>query len=274
MAAKENESFTLTWTQIRYIGIGVLVLLLIGLIIYTYQDMFVSSSFSDGTEVSVTYYGTLADGTVFDTNIQERAQAAGIYNPQRPYEPLIFVLGQGKVVSGFEDAVRSLSVGETVTVTLQPEEAYGQPNSELLLSDLEKKVSMNKTTPIPRDVFEQSFGVDFHEGDTLPANLVGFPLRVVSINDIVLVETLLKVGDLVTLPGMSWTSEVISVSQDMIELEQHPEVGAIVVLPFGGGQQGVVTEVSNDVYTLDLNHPLAGQTLTFEITLVSAQEKA
>lgn len=45
------------------------------------------------------------------------------------------------------------------------------------------------------------------------------------------------------------------------------EVGDSV--SFGNGGQGTVIEVSDEFVTIDANHPLAGEALTFEIELVS-----
>jgi peptidylprolyl isomerase len=53
-----------------------------------------------------------------------------------------------------------------------------------------------------------------------------------------------------------------------------PEVGWAVELsgPEGERVPAVVAEVSQESVTLDFNHPLAGQDLTFEITLVEVVE--
>jgi peptidylprolyl isomerase len=51
---------------------------------------------------------------------------------------------------------------------------------------------------------------------------------------------------------------------------EKPEVGYMVELsaPDGSRRPATITEVDDEFATLDLNHPLAGQDLTFEITLV------
>jgi FKBP-type peptidyl-prolyl cis-trans isomerase 2 len=72
----------------------------------------------DGDSVQVHYHGTLEDGEVFDSS--------------REREPLGFVVGSGQVISGFDDAVRGLAVGESVTVRLEPGDAYGEPQEELV----------------------------------------------------------------------------------------------------------------------------------------------
>lgn len=66
----------------------------------------------DGDRVEVHYHGTLDDGEVFDSS--------------RERSPLPFVVGSGGVIQGFDDAVRGLAVGESVTVRIPPDEAYGE----------------------------------------------------------------------------------------------------------------------------------------------------
>jgi FKBP-type peptidyl-prolyl cis-trans isomerase 2 len=73
----------------------------------------------DGDRVSVHYHGTLEDGEVFDSS-RERA-------------PLQFTVGAGAVIDGFDDAVRGLAEGESVTVTLPPAQAYGEHREDLIL---------------------------------------------------------------------------------------------------------------------------------------------
>ena len=65
-----------------------------------------------GRTVSVHYTGTLEDGSVFDSS--------------REREPFTFVAGSGHVIPGFEAAVADLAVGDTVTVVIEPEQAYGE----------------------------------------------------------------------------------------------------------------------------------------------------
>jgi peptidylprolyl isomerase len=74
----------------------------------------------DGQTVSVEYTGKLEDGTVFDSNVGG--------------QPLNFVLGQQQVIPGFEDAVREMEVGASTEATIPPENAYGQPREELIIT--------------------------------------------------------------------------------------------------------------------------------------------
>jgi len=70
-----------------------------------------------GHNVQVHYKGTFTDGTVFD---ESRTRG----------KTLEFQVGSGQMISGFNDAVVGMDEGETKTVTLTSENAYGAPNPE------------------------------------------------------------------------------------------------------------------------------------------------
>lgn len=74
---------------------------------------------AEGTRVLVHYTGTLDDGTKFDSS--------------RDREPFEVVIGQGMVIPGFERAIVGMEVGQTVTVTIPEEEAYGPHNEEMVI---------------------------------------------------------------------------------------------------------------------------------------------
>jgi peptidylprolyl isomerase len=133
-----------------------------------------------GDTVRIHYTGKLSDGTEFDSSSGR--------------EPLEFSLGAGQVIPGFDNAVDGMSVGESKTVTIPPEEAYGQKH-EQLVQDVPKSA-------LPDDI--------------------------------------------------------------------KPEVGMRLQSQTPDGQtlHLVVTEVEAEKITVDGNHPLAGEDLTFDIELV------
>ncbi|GAB4351874.1 MAG: peptidylprolyl isomerase [Gammaproteobacteria bacterium] len=73
---------------------------------------------TSGDTVRVHYTGRLDDGTVFDSS-QGR-------------DPLEFTLGSGQVIPGFDEAVTGMEVGESSTITIDPENAYGPRHEEMV----------------------------------------------------------------------------------------------------------------------------------------------
>ncbi len=71
-----------------------------------------------GDTVKVHYTGKLDDGTVFDSS--------------EGRDPLEFKLGEGHVIPGFEKAVEGMKTGESETVTIEAEDAYGPYQDEMV----------------------------------------------------------------------------------------------------------------------------------------------
>lgn len=87
--------------------------------------------------VKVHYTGSItANGEIFDSSLDR--------------EPLEFTLGQGMLISGFENGVLNMKVNEKKTINIPKEEAYGVVREELfqeiskqeLPPDLEPQVGM------------------------------------------------------------------------------------------------------------------------------------
>lgn len=137
----------------------------------------------NGDTLLVHYTGTLDDGTVFDSS------TGG--------EPLEATLGEGMLIPGFENALIGMSAGEKKTVTIPPEDAYGEHLDELVF-------------PMPRA--------------DVPSHV-------------------------------------------------RPEPGMLVQLAMENDEEfdAVVIDVDDETVTLDANHPLGGETLTFELEIVAVK---
>ncbi len=77
-----------------------------------------------GDTVKVHYTGKLKDGTVFDSSKQRE-------------EPLEMTLGEGKIIPGFEEAIEGMEPGQTKTIEIPAEKAYGKHQEEMV-QDVEK----------------------------------------------------------------------------------------------------------------------------------------
>ena len=94
----------------------------------------------NGDIVEVHYTGTLENGTVFDTSAGR--------------EPLKFTLGAGQMIPGFEQAVLGMKIGETKTVTIPADEAYGPYRDDMV-----QVINREELTNIPNpEVGQQLYG--------------------------------------------------------------------------------------------------------------------
>lgn len=87
----------------------------------------------NGSKVTVDYVGSFQNGTVFDTSIAAEAQKAGLAIRNK-IQPLVFVVGDGTVIPGFEKAVVGLKEGEEKITTIAPDDGYGYSNPENIVT--------------------------------------------------------------------------------------------------------------------------------------------
>jgi len=110
----------------------------------------------NGDTVIVNYTGRLEDGTIFDSSLNEGR------------EPLTSTLGQGQLISGFENGLMEMIVGEKKTIEIEPENAYGHV--------MEQLISVVDKTQVP---------VDVKVGDTLQGQSAQGPIvvTVIEVNE-------------------------------------------------------------------------------------------
>jgi FKBP-type peptidyl-prolyl cis-trans isomerase 2 len=72
-----------------------------------------------GNTVKVHYTGRLEDGTEFDSS--------------KGKEPLEFTIGQGQLIPGFEQGVLGMGPGESKTINIPSDQAYGPHDPEKVI---------------------------------------------------------------------------------------------------------------------------------------------
>jgi peptidylprolyl isomerase len=72
-----------------------------------------------GDTVKVDYTGTLEDGAVFDTSASRG--------------PLQFMIGDGQIIPGFDQAVIGMNVGDKKTINIPSDQAYGPHLADKIL---------------------------------------------------------------------------------------------------------------------------------------------
>ena len=137
-----------------------------------------------GSTVKIHYTGKYEDGTVFDSSLER--------------EPMEFTIGAGLTIPGFDEAAVGMAPGDTKSVTIPPEKAFGD-HAEEMVQD------------VPRD--------------QLPGDLE------------------LALGGVL---------EVTS--------------------PEGESYNVRVVKLDDETVTLDANHPLAGETLCFDLEMVEVSD--
>ena len=114
----------------------------------------------NGDKVRVHYTGTLDDGSIFDSSEESETtggEGCGDHdNDCGDHEcgcggndggPMEFVIGQGNLIPKFESAVIGLEPGQSVTVKIPADEAYGQRAEEM--------VAVIERSEIPADMKPQ-----------------------------------------------------------------------------------------------------------------------
>lgn len=135
-----------------------------------------------GDTVKIHYTGTLDDGSQFDSSAGR--------------DPLEFTLGEGQVIPGFDKAVEGMAVGDSKSVNIPAEEAYGPRHDQMiqevplsaLPDDLEPQVGMGLQARRPDGamldltitaVGEESITVDGNH--PLAGQVLNFQLELVEI---------------------------------------------------------------------------------------------
>ena len=142
-----------------------------------------------GDTVSIHFRGTLNDGEQFDSSYDRG-------------EPVPVMVGSGRLIKGFDDAIVGMAVGEKKSIHLTPEDAYGYRDD-------------GATLEMPKDKFPEELLSQLNEGDIVP------------------------------------------LSSRMNPEQSFP---------------ATTKEVRDTTIVFDMNHPMAGKELNFDIEVVSIKD--
>lgn len=82
--------------------------------------------FQKGDFIFIDYVAKVKDtNEVFDTTIESEARKFNIYSSNVIYEPMLVVLGEGWVISGLEEKLYEMNVGEKKEIEIPPEKGFG-----------------------------------------------------------------------------------------------------------------------------------------------------
>lgn len=106
-----------------------------------------------GDRVRVSYTGRSEDGQVFESSAGQ--------------SPLIFTIGSGEVIRGFEDALVGMHPGERKKITVEPEDGFGMYDEELVI-----EVPREGLPPDLKVQVGMDFEMEDDEGNVLPAVVI------------------------------------------------------------------------------------------------------
>ena len=140
---------------------------------------------TQGATVDLLLEGTLEDGTL-------------CFKSEKDH-PLTVKIGEGKLLATLELELIDMVVGESKTITLTPENGFGEHDEDLVIKA----------------------------------------------------------------PKKSFTSEVV------------PEIGARIAVDFSNDKHlvGTILDITDETLTIDFNHPLAGKTVHFTVTVISIKDE-
>jgi FKBP-type peptidyl-prolyl cis-trans isomerase 2 len=255
-----------------------------------------------GDNVTVNYIGIMGsgpqEGRVFDTSIESVALDNLTYpktveftmRALANYTPLAVSVGPnipasgynvsnltfGGVVTGFWHGLIGLSVNETRWITFPPSEGYGAQNSSCF-----RTAPLTYTVPVVSVVAPSNFSATYPNvtaaaGTTFVDPTYKWTDLILSVNSTaVAVENEVSAGWIASPNG--WPVEVTNVTSTTITLVNQIDstnvglIKGVATTAVCGETDYIVSafDPTAGTYTLDFNPEVAGETLTFVVTVVA-----
>lgn len=235
--------------------------------------------------VDVDYIGLLPDGKVFDTSIRTVAEDNANYpkalsfTRRDSYSPLTVRMGAvpPTVISGFEEGILGMGVGETRLIEVPQDKGYGP--SDPALFDVRPLVEeMRQFEIMETGEFETRFDATPAIGLTVIDPFWGWDVTVTSFS--AGHTTIMHVPEegMLVMPYGAWEARVEKVDtssnggQGLVRVRHlldTSHVDNVQAEDEGGTFRVVAVDQGAGTYTIDYNREIVGQTLFFEVTVVS-----
>ena len=204
-----------------------------------------------GDTVYVDYILSTSIGQVIDTSFRNVAEI-WMLNLSHGFEPIALKVGDNRSIPALEEALLGMKKGEDKEFTVPPEKAYGERNESLVMI-------FERTTvfPLYEELSVESFKTIFQEEPILSGvySLNYWNVTVTNMSgDMVTFFNDAKEGAMLTHRGLV----NIKVGGDNVTLTLDPIVNNTISTLEGTGR---IVSVGEETYTVDFNHPLAGESL-------------
>jgi FKBP-type peptidyl-prolyl cis-trans isomerase 2 len=102
----------------------------------------------EGDFIEVEYTGSVGE-QVFDTTNKEVAEEKGLHNPNTKYGSMVICLGRGHLLKGLDEFLIGKEDKKEYDVKLQPDDAFGKKNAQLIQMVPKAKFTKDNINPQP-----------------------------------------------------------------------------------------------------------------------------
>jgi|GEM_PF-2261317 FKBP-type peptidyl-prolyl cis-trans isomerase 2 len=180
------------------------------------------------------------------------------------------VLGGGRLIPGVESALLGSPVGDKISIRVLPKDGYGEKNLSLVAKQF-RYISLPLTTEADKSYIEEILG-DTPLGYGVDVKLPGthWKTTVGSISgDTVNITHHLVNGSLYYIFNYPYSLKVIDVTDDGYIVENLAKVGNPIQLD---GRLGYIEDIDDTFIYTDFNHPMAGETLLFDLEILDIEK--
>jgi FKBP-type peptidyl-prolyl cis-trans isomerase 2 len=218
-----------------------------------------------GDLATVNYTAMLEDGAVFYSTRKTVADDPAVkkalwFSAPKEFAAEVVPVGKAALFPGIGDALVGMKVGGTKRLVLPPEQAFGLSDPQKL-QKLPLVRSMPRTLTVPAEEYVKRFNGFPTVGQEIPLTPY-FSAKIAAVREKeVDLQLTAEHGKIFNEP---FGETVITADEATITTTLKAVVGA--VFPSQNGY-GVITASDADSFTVDMNNPLAGKTITIDLEL-------